>query len=127
MTFCSLGRISASFDFLVGLPEEPRIGEPRAQHAFVPGTHQPLGILGQIDHRKEMRRQFPAPLLHGEILLVAAHHGDQDLVGQFEERRIEVTLDHGWVFVEVGDQFQQVSVVVDVIAGALRMSRLARG
>ena len=44
----------------------------------MPGTHQALGISGQIDHREKMRRQFPAPLFDREILLVVAHDRCQD-------------------------------------------------
>ncbi len=41
-----LGEIVGEPTFLVGGPEELRVGEPRAQHAFMPGTHQAFGILG---------------------------------------------------------------------------------
>ena len=56
---CELRQIVAQLDFLIGLPEELRIGKTRAQHALVPGAHQALGILRQIDDRKKMRREFP--------------------------------------------------------------------
>ena len=119
--FVELGKDVRQPNFLVGLPEEARIGKARAQDAFVPGADQSLRILGQIDHRQEVRRQFPAALFDGEIFLVTAHHGDQDLVRQFEERGIEATFDDVRKFVEVGDQLQQVGVRVDVVAGAFNV------
>ena len=33
--------------FLIGLPEKLCVGKPRPQYSFMPGAHQPLGILGQ--------------------------------------------------------------------------------
>ncbi len=116
-----LGKDVRQPNFLIGLPEEARIGKARAQDAFVPGADQSLGILGQIDHRQEVRRQFPAALFHGEIFLVTAHHGDQDLVRQFEEGWIEAAFDDVRKFVEVGDQVQKVCVRVDVVAGAFNV------
>jgi len=72
-------------DFLIRLPEEACIGKTRAQNAFVPCAHEALRILGQIDHGEKRGGQFPAPLFDGEVFLVVTHHGDEDLVGQFEE------------------------------------------
>ena len=116
-----LGKDVRQAHLLVGLPEEARIGEARAQDAFVPGTDQSLGILDQIDHRQEVRRQFPAALFHGEIFLVSAHHRDQYLVRQLEEGGIEAAFDHVWKFVEVGDHLEQVGVRVDVVAGSFKV------
>ena len=68
--------------FLIRLPEKLRVRQTGAQHSLVAGTHQPLGIFGKIDDREKMRRDFPALLLDGEILLVPAHHGNQNFIGQ---------------------------------------------
>jgi len=89
--------------FLVRLPEELRIRKPGAEHTFVPGPYQSLGVLLRIDDGQEMRGQLPAFLFHGEILLVVAHDRDQNLVREAQKGRIEIPLDHRRVFVEVRD------------------------
>jgi len=73
----------------------------------VSGTDQALGILIDVDNRKEVRSQFPALLLHGEILLVVTHDGDQDLVRQAKKSRIEIALNDCGVFVEISDQLSK--------------------
>ena len=52
---------------------------------------------------------------------MTTHDGDEDFVGQLEERRIKVAFDHAGTFIEVGHEFEQVCVFVDVVAGALGM------
>src|ERR1700693_3226781 len=70
-----------------------------------------------------MRRDFPAPLLDGKILLVPAHHGNKDLVRQREERRIEITFEHTRTFVEIGNELLKFRVLVDSIPCPLCMRR----
>ena len=91
--------------FLVRLPEELRVGKTRAEHALVPRTDQSLGVLVCIDHGQEVRRKLAAFLFHGEVFLVVAHDGDENFVGQAQERWIEGALNNARVFVEVGHQF----------------------
>src|SRR5215469_12640343 len=83
------------------------------------GANKSLGVFIEIDDCKKVRRKFPAPLFDGEILLMAAHHRDQNLVRQIEERRIESALNDVRKFVEIGDQFEQVGIAVDVERRAL--------
>ena len=109
--------------FLIRLPKKLRIRQPRPQHSFVPGAHQPLRILRKIDDRQKMRRHFPVPLLHRKILLVPAHHRDQDLVRQRQVRWIEIAFEHARAFIEIGDQPQQFRVLVNPIPCPLCMRR----
>jgi len=73
----------------------------------VSGTDQALGILTDVDNRQEVRGQFPALVLHGKILLVVTHDGDQDLVRQGKKSRIEIALNDCGVFVEISDQLSK--------------------
>ena len=93
--------------FLVCLPKELRVGKSRAKNTLVSGTDQALGILTDVDNRQEVRGQFPALVLHGEILLVVTHDGDQDLVRQAKKSRIEIALNDCGVFVEISDQLSK--------------------
>ncbi len=109
--------------FLIRLPKKLSVRQSRPQNPFVSGAHQSLGIFWKIDDRKKMRRDFPAALLYGEILLMAAHDGDQDFIRQREERRIEFSLENARAFIQVGDQLQQFGVLVDAIPCPLCMRR----
>src|SRR5260370_22450274 len=88
----------------------------------MPRAYQSLGVLLRIDDRQEMRGQFPALLFDGEVLLVVTHYGHQNLVRETQKGRIEIALNHGREFVEVGDQFAKRRVFVDAITFPLGMS-----
>ena len=81
---------------LVGFPEEARIVETGAQHALVAVANQSIGITVRVQNRQKMRQQFAAGVLQSEILLVVAHHRDQNLIGEREKLRIEVGQHYGW-------------------------------
>ena len=74
---------------LIGLPEEARIVEARAQHALVAAADQSFGIGAGVHHGNEPRREMAGFVFHREVLLVVAHHGDEHFFGQCEELRIE--------------------------------------
>src|SRR5260370_2577826 len=88
----------------------------------MPRAYQSLGVLLRIDDRQEMRGQFPALLFDGEVLLVVTHYGHQNLVRETQKGRIEIALDHGWVFVEVCHQLTKRSVLMNAITFPLGMS-----
>src|SRR5260370_38324364 len=88
----------------------------------MPRAYQSLGVLLRIDDRQEMRGQFPALLFDGEVLLVVTHYGHQNLVRETQKGRIQIALNHGREFVEVGDQFAKRGVFVDAITFPLGMS-----
>src|SRR4029077_8647083 len=69
-----LGQIVGEPTFLVGLPKKLRISEASLKHSFMTCAYQSLGILGQIDYRQKIRRQFPVAFLDGKVFLVPTHH-----------------------------------------------------
>ena len=78
----------------------------------MPGPHQPLRVLREIDDRQKMRRQLARAILHREIFLVIAHHRDQNLFRKRQECRIKIPHDHRRVLVKVCNQLEQRSVLV---------------
>ena len=78
----------------------------------MPGSDQTFRIALQVDHGKEMRRQSALTVLDGKVLLVIAHHRDENLLGQVEVPPVEIAENHARVFVQVGHQVQQGGVLV---------------
>ena len=110
---------------LVGLPEEARVVEAGAQHALIAAADEALGIGVDVHHRDELRRELAVGVFHREILLVVAHHRDQDFFGQFEELRVEAAGDRGGIFGEVDQRFEQRVVGLDADADQLVADLLA--
>ena len=82
------------------------------------GADEALGILREINHGEKVGRQFPAALFNGEVFLVAAHHGDEDLVGKFEEGGIKGAFDDVRELVEIAHELQQFGIRMNVKTGA---------
>ena len=61
-------------------------------------------------------RQFAVGILHREVLLVVAHHGDEHFFGQFQELRVEVARDGRGALGEVDEGFEQRIVGLDTDA-----------
>ena len=114
-----LGKIVGEPTFLVGLPEEARVGEPGSQDPLVPCADKALGVFVGIDDRQKLRRKFSILLFHGEVLLVVAHDGDENLVGQAEERGIELALDDRRMLVEINHQSAQARILMNTVVAAL--------
>jgi hypothetical protein len=108
---------------LIGLPEELGVGETCAENALVPGTDDALRVAGDIDDREEVRGEVSVLFLDGELFLVIAHDGYQDLVGEAEKGGIKVALDDGGKLVEISHQPPQRGVFVNLIVAALGEGR----
>src|SRR5579864_822698 len=75
---------------LVGVPEELRVIEAGAQHAFVAVADQPVRVTISVEHGEKMRRQFAGSVLDRKVLLMIAHDGHQYFFRQREKLRIKV-------------------------------------
>jgi hypothetical protein len=64
---------------LVRVPEKARIVKSGAQHPFVSVPNQAFRAAGHIQHRQKMRCEFSGCVLNRKVLLVIAHHRDQNL------------------------------------------------
>ena len=102
--------------------EEPRVGQPRREHALVAGAHD-VGVLGdRAGDGRELRRQRAA-LLHREVALVVAHGGDQRLLRHLEEPGIEPAGDADRVLDQAGDLVDEIVVLAHGAAGLDREPR----
>src|SRR5207244_12723342 len=66
--------------FLVGLPKEPGVGKARPEDALVSFTDDARRILAGVDDGQELRREFSVLLFDSKILLMIAHHADEDFI-----------------------------------------------
>ncbi len=112
-----LGDALAQRTLLVGLPEEARVVEAGAQHALVAVADDARRIALGVEHGQKMRRQPAARVLHREIFLVVAHHGDQHFFRQLEEFAIEVAEDHRGPLRQIDDRVEQFLVFAPARAG----------
>ena len=80
---------------LVLLEEEPRVGEPGAQHALVAVARHLRILHRRAGDRDEAVLQGAAAVDHREVALVVAHLGDDDLGGELEVRPLELARDRG--------------------------------
>ena len=70
----------------VQIPEEPRVGQPRAQHALVARHHRGAAVRRlDVGHHGEARRGAAIGAAEREVLLVRAHGGAHDLGRQVHE------------------------------------------
>src|ERR1700682_5913935 len=67
---------------LIGIPKKLRVIESGAEYALVAMTDQAVRITICIQYSEEVRREFACYVFDGEILLMIAHHGHQDLFWQ---------------------------------------------
>ena len=84
--------------------------------------NNPLAVLVCVDDRQELRCKLPILLLDGKVLLMIPHDGDENLIGQVEERRVEVSLKDRRILVQVRHESAQVHILVDTVAPLLRES-----
>src|SRR5208337_2678584 len=126
--------INASFEryLLVEVPEEAGVLEACSQDAGIAVADNGLALrvyLG-VEHGEEMRGELSAGSFNGEVLLVIAHHGDQNLFGQGQVLRLKITEDHRWPLGEMNDGLDKRFVLAPSGArdGARgRVERLANG
>src|ERR1019366_3949544 len=85
--------------FLIGLPEESRVGKSRAQNSFVPCSNQALRVAVQINYGEKVRCQPAAVRTQRKIFLMAAHHRNQNFVRQFKIIWIKAAENYRGVFV----------------------------
>jgi hypothetical protein len=106
-------------NFLVGVPEETGVIEAGAEHAFVAEPDQiRSGLVGLgIEDGKEVRRQFAGSVLDGEILLVVAHDGHQNLLGKRQEFGVEAAHQNRRPLGQVGDRVDQCMIFAPAGAG----------
>ncbi len=89
----------------------------------MPGNDESFGILAVVDDCEKMRREFPSLFLDRKVLLVVAHHRDQDFIGEFEEAFIKAAEDYGWKFIQIGHLFEQRFILVNAESIALHQRR----
>src|SRR5258708_728568 len=75
-----LGKIVGEPTFLVRLPKEAGVGKTRAENPLVPRPDNSLGVFVRVDDCQELWRQLTVLFLHGEVLLMVPHDGDENLV-----------------------------------------------
>ncbi len=71
----------------IARPQTARATRARARRESV------RPVLVQIDDRQEIRRQRAVLALQREVFLVVTHHGDQNLIRQFQIRRVKSAQD----------------------------------
>ena len=108
-------------ELLIGVPEEAGVVEAGAQHALIAVAHNgfALGIGNRVEHSKKVRRELSVGILNREVLLVVAHHGDQNFFGQREKFAIEVAEDDRRSFGEIDDGIEQSLIFSPARAGDL--------
>src|SRR5579872_3055498 len=74
---------------LVGLPEEPCVVETGAQNAFVTVPDSSLRVAIGIQNRQKVGQKLPVGIFDREVLLMVAHHRNEDLFRQFQKFWIE--------------------------------------
>ena len=108
----------SSVRLAVLVPEEPRVAQPRGQHALgVAGDD--LRLLGlRVGDRQERRLQLAVLVHHREVVLVVNHRRRQHFLGELKELDREVPGDDRRVLDEVGHFLQQRRVRRDQTADA---------
>ena len=76
------------------LPEETGVGQSRPQDPLVAAADRPRPIALGIGHREEPVHELARSIPEGEVSLVVAHGGDEDLRRQIEVGGIELARDH---------------------------------
>src|SRR5260370_31566487 len=79
--------------FLIRLPEELCVCKTRAQHPLMASLHQAPRILCQVDHCQKMGPESTPALLDRKLLMMIPHHGDQELIGEIQKRRVKISSD----------------------------------
>ncbi len=104
---------------LVGLEEEPRVGEPGAHHPLVArGDREPAVACDEVRGQDEGGSQRVGPdLPEHEALLVGADRRPHRLAGNLQEGFVEGSEQHNGPFHEPGDLLQQ-SLVLDEVETA---------
>ena len=75
-----LRHAGGQFYFPILVPEESRVGQSRAQHAFIAGDNRLAAIRrDHVGNDEEMRRQLAALIQSREIFLMRAHRRGQHL------------------------------------------------
>ena len=108
---------------LVLLEEEPRVGEPRAQHALVAVTGDVRILHRRAGDRDEPVLEPALPVDHREVALVVPHLGDDHLGRQVEVRLLELAGHAGRVLDEVEHLLDERLVRPDLPARRLRRLR----
>ena len=102
---------------LVFAHEEHSIGEARCQHSLVATAHQRDIARHHARDRHEARREFAGRIFHGEVALVGAHRGDDDLRRHVEQGGSKAAADRNRIFDETGDFIEKCVVGANLAAG----------
>jgi len=96
-------------ELLIGVPEETGIVEAGAQNTLIAVAHDgfAFGVCDGVKHGEKVRREFAVSIFNGEILLVVAHDGDEDFLGESKELAVKVSEDDGGSFGEIDDGVEQ--------------------
>ena len=118
-----LDRDRASGRLLVLLEEEPRVGEPRAQHALVAVARDLRVLHRRAGDRDEAVLEPALPVHHREVALVVPHLRDDHLGRQVEVRLLELAGHAGRVLDEVEHLLDERLVGPEAPARRLRRLR----
>ncbi len=99
----------------VRLEEEARIRQPRVQHPLAALRDEAPAVLAVVHDRDEVREQA-LRAAHRDVLLVRAHGGDGDLLGQLQELRRKRPAHETRPLDEVGERIGQIRVRLDLAA-----------
>ncbi len=97
----------SSVRLAVLVPEEPRIAQPRRQHALGVARDDLRLLRLHVGDRQERRLQLPLVVHHREVVLVMNHRRRQHFLRELEELDREVPGDDRRVLDEVGHFLQQ--------------------
>ena len=76
-----------------------------------------LSVDMRVQHCKEVRGQLAVRTLYGKVLLVIAHHRNQNLFGQRQILGIEVAQHNSWPLGEMDDGLDQRGIFAPARAG----------
>ena len=108
----------AKSEALVGVPEELGVREARPKYPLVPLPNQALRVRLHVEHGHKVRSQIPLLVLNGEVLLVIAHHGNQDFARQMKKAFVEASEHGARPLGGIGDPIHQ-PLILDNLAGGL--------
>ena len=118
-TMCSnFGRRSSSLRLQIGLVEELRVRQPRADDALVAGDDRRAAVarLDVGDEDELVGELRGLRIAHHEAFLVVADGGADDLLGDREERLVERAHQHHRPFDQPRDLGQQALVLDQLVA-----------
>src|SRR5690242_16362979 len=103
--------------FLVSLPEEAGVVETGTQDTLMAMSNHAGRVTVGIEDGQEVGKQLAAGVLDCEILLMIAHHRDQNFLGQFQKFGIEAPEDGGRPLCQVDHTIEKRLILTPARAG----------